>query len=382
MKTFIIFVIASHFLTDFFISIFRPLGPYFIEKFSLEPRIFVMTLTILSFISAVMQPIFGKLADSISWKNLYVVLTLLLTFAASSIVGMAGSFGIVAFLALIALFSNSAYHPMGASLIGELGKSRYVAFFVFSGSLGAATGPFFISWFVERFNLSLFSIVGIVAALVTVSFFVFKMRKHESSRRKIEPRQVEKIHSRVVFSIIPIFFFVAFRSFFSSVAGIYLPIYMKNLGADITLSGLALSLGLWSGMFVSILGNYLRDIFGNVFVNFISVSGMLIFSLVLSFIARSVHAIVISYVLMVSFVFLSMSSNIVEAQEKAPNNKAFASSLVMGMAWSTGSLLNFIYSFFMGNNVEFMMRSLWVIALVSFIFIWFERKISRIPSQL
>ena len=370
-----IFIIISHFLADFFVSVFKPLGPYFIERFSIEPRTFVMVLTILSFASSVMQPLFGRLADAISWKYLYVVLTLLLIFLGSSSIGIAGKFEIVAVLILITLLSNSAYHPMGASLIGEFGKSKYLAFFVFSGSLGAATGPFFISWFVERFKLVYFSIVGISMSVLILVFFVFKIRKLETGR-KYEQRKVEKPSLEAIASIIPIFLFVAFRSFFSSVASIYLPIYMKNLGVDMTLIGLTLSLGLWSGMFVSILGNHLRDVFGNVFVNLLSVSGMLAFSLILSLESHNVRVIIGSYITMVSFVFLSMSSNVVEAQRKAPNNKAFASSLVMGMAWSTGSLMNFIYSYFMGNNVEFMIKSLWIIALITFIFIWFEGKMS------
>jgi len=72
-----------------------------------------------------------------------------------------------------------------------------------------------------------------------------------------------------------------------------------------------------------------------------------------------------------------MSSNVVEAQCSASKNKAFASSLVMGTAWSFGSAMNFIYSSFFGNNVPFVMKSLWLMAILIGISIPFQIKIKH-----
>jgi FSR family fosmidomycin resistance protein-like MFS transporter len=72
-----------------------------------------------------------------------------------------------------------------------------------------------------------------------------------------------------------------------------------------------------------------------------------------------------------------MSSNVVEAQHNAFKNRAFASSLVMGTAWSFGSAMNFVFSSIFGNNVPFVMKSLWVMAIFVGISIPFQIKVRR-----
>jgi FSR family fosmidomycin resistance protein-like MFS transporter len=72
-----------------------------------------------------------------------------------------------------------------------------------------------------------------------------------------------------------------------------------------------------------------------------------------------------------------MSSNVVEAQHNAFKNRAFASSLVMGTAWSFGSAMNFILSSFFGNNVVLVMKILWIMALLTGISIPLQLKIKN-----
>jgi hypothetical protein len=49
----------------------------------------------------------------------------------------------------------------------------------------------------------------------------------------------------------------------------------------------------------------------------------------------------------------------------------------MGTAWSFGSAMNFVFSSIFGNNVPFVMKSLWVMAIFVGISIPFQIKVRR-----
>jgi len=370
----VIISILSHFFSDFFISFLRPLGPYFVERFSIDSRTFTMTLSSIAFFSSLFQVFFGILVDNVKARNVYLAIVLFITISSISMIGIVPSFFGIGLLAFIAYLSNSAYHPLGASLAGHYEKGHHIAFFSFAGSLGSALGPIFISWYAEKLDLKFLNIIGpLIAFFVAISVLNLKSLK-------LDKKPSVKVNFKIFKNLFPIFLFVALRSFYMNVAHIYMPLYVNELGGSLLFGGFMLTLGTISGTFSSLMGVFLREKFGNIFVNALSVLGMILSAF--SFIITT-NAIIlgISYVLMDVFSFLSMSSNVVEAQCSASKNKAFASSLVMGTAWSFGSAMNFIYSSFFGNNVPFVMKSLWLMAIFIGISIPFQIKVKRELSQ-
>ena len=73
---------------------------------------------------------------------------------------------------------------------------------------------------------------------------------------------------------------------------------------------------------------------------------------------ESLALFILFYVLSDSFMFFSMSSNVIEAQKMLPGHPAFAASVSMGVAWATGYLLHLGYSSFFGNQVGFVLNSI------------------------
>ena len=67
---------------------------------------------------------------------------------------------------------------------------------------------------------------------------------------------------------------------------------------------------------------------------------------------------------MLSPAYLTMSSTVVEAQDRLPHNPGVASSVVMGFAAAMGNLMNLLYSSVFGNNVKFMVGSFWFISVL------------------
>ncbi len=372
----LLIAIIVHFFVDFATSIFQPLGPYITEKFSISPRLYAMTLYSISVISSITQPLFGNLTDKVRKRNIYLAAVASITMLFASMISIAGSFMVFLIFAFIAQLSNSAFHPMGASIAGER-KKQHLAFFSLAGMFGYAVGPVFITWYAEKHQLKGLYIGGIAMAIFAI-ITLTRIKALEAEGKKTVKASWKNF--RIV---LPIFLFVAFRSFSMGIAQIYGPLYASQLGRSLVFGGSLLTFTRFVGMVLSTLGVYVGAKTGNALINMISSGGMMVFGLIFTLVDFHTAPAALMAVLFVSMLapaYLSMSSTVVEAQSRIPEYPGFASSIVMGFAWSMGSLMNFIYSSIFGNNVEFMIKSFWVIsslALLAAVWDFLSAKLRR-----
>lgn len=263
-----------------------------------------------------------------------------------------------AYLIFFLIFlGNAAYHPIGTALAGRNLSSSSVTFFVSGGILGGAMGPIFITWFTGRFGLNkiIFFNLLFLLLLQPVLFILKKARfaitKHPDFSWKSFP------------VLIPIWIMVGFRTFLMSSLHTYAPIYSNHQGFSLLVGGSLLSSGLISGLCFNITGSRLRMRYNNWLVNVISFAGMGLF-MTFFMQMKSFLPFLLFYVLSDSFLFLSMSTNVYEAQQILPGHPAFAASVSMGLAWATGYVLHLLFSSFYGNQVEFVLRCLGIFSLV------------------
>lgn len=354
-------VVAVHFILDFSTSIFQPLGPYITEKFYLDPRTYAMALYTISLTSSLTQPLFGIVSDNVKKRNLYIAIVAASTILFASLISVAGSFLIFVVFVFIAQLSNSAFHPMGATIAGSKHKEN-IAFFTLSGIVGYAAGPVFITWYAEKYDLKGMYIAGILLTLlVFISFSKMRFFEHKKKEKM-------KITLGDFKALLPLFFYVAFRSFSMGIAQLYGPMYAKLLGKSLVFGGSLLTLTRVAGMILSTSGVYIGKKIGNAMINVISSAAMVTFGLLFAFTdftQVSSWVLAAIFVSMLSPAYLSMSSTVVEAQNRLPRNPGVASSVVMGFAWSMGNLMNLLYSSVFGNNVKFMINSFWFISLLS-----------------
>ncbi len=356
--------IILHYFADMATSIFQPLGPYLTEKFSVSPRTFAMALYSVSLTTSIFQPLFGMITDRVERRNLYLAIVVSLTVLSAYMISLAGSFLMVLILALVAQLANSAFHPMGASIAGQRGKGHHIALFSLAGMFGYATGPIFITWYAQEYDLKGLHFLGIGLSILAF-FSITRMRFLTVKREK----KIE-VNLGIISRLLPIMMYIAFRSFAMGLAQIYGPMYVKQLGGTLVVGGSLLTIARFSGMGLSFLGVFLRGRFSNNFVNILSSASMAFFGFLFIF-SKSLSYMVVMFVIMLASAYLSMSSNVVEAQHRAPTNPGFASSIAMGLAWALGSTMNLIYSSIFGNNVVFMINSFWIISGVSILFsVW------------
>lgn len=341
----------AHFLADFLNSFFKPLGPYFINKFNIDSRTFTTLITLIGAISSILQIFFGMYFDRRRRDGVFVVLLIFLEILLISMVGFINSFYILLTMIFFIRLVNSAFHPVGASFAGRLNKGNHVAIFSVFGTFGAALGPIFITSYVKIFGLDKLYFIGIVSAFLLI-FFYKKLWFYE--KFEVSEKKVPSLKDSIV--LLPVFMMVALRGFIMNIFHTFVPIYLNQKGASLVIGGATLSIGMIIGMFTNYYGTYLRDKIGIKLINLIGFIGMGISGIFLLYVNLEVSRI-ISFALFDAFGFLTMSANLVEAQFLMPKNKSFASSVSMGFAWAIGNFISSGYSAIFGNNVSFVLFS-------------------------
>ncbi len=364
-----------HGTVDLFVEFLSPISPYLIKTYSIQARTIAMLIASIMLMTALSQILFAMVLPRIKkqWLLLYgivafVVLPTSLFSLKMNIVGL--------YLVFFTVFlANAAYHPFGTALANRNQSSKTVTSFVSGGIIGGALGPIFITWWVGSvglnkiifFNLLIFIILQPILLKVKRNFT--PITKHPNFSWKSFP------------ILIPIWIMVGLRTFYMSSLHTYSPMYSNLRGYSLIIGGSLLSLGLISGLLFNIFGSRFRIRFNNWLVNVVSFTGMGLFLNIFVHI-ESLALFILFYVLSDSFMFFSMSSNVIEAQKMLPGHPAFAASVSMGVAWATGYLLHLGYSSFFGNQVGFVLNSIGIFSLITAgCLLIFSRYFGRAPKE-
>lgn len=342
----------SHFLADFFASFPSPLSPYFIGVYGVDSRTIAMVIATLSLLSSLSQiffatrPLFQK-----SEVQFYISLSLLIL--PWSLIPFSSHIYTLFLILVVAFLANASFHPQGAALSGESG-SQGITLFVSGGIAGAALGPIFITWIVSSGGIS-----GIVPLTLGIwicwtILFLIILRKRDYNISSSIPRQ--KFSLQFFLPLLPIWIMVSIRTFFTDIFHTFVPIYLNFQGYSLVMGGMLLSGGVMSGLLANSIGSRIRTQFNNRLVNLLSFGGLGVAILIFTR-AEGIISLTLSYLLADFSSFLSMSTNVCEAQDLFPQHRAFASSVAMGLSWAFGHFLHLLYSSLLGNQVTLVIES-------------------------
>ncbi len=367
-----LFAPLNHFVSDFYVSFLTPLAPYFMQKYQVDTKQIALFITAISFISSIFQILFGALSERIEKKLELMYILTAATVLLISVIEFAPNIFVLFLLFIMAFFANSAFHPTGAAVTHSSSK-KSMPFFVAAGTFGTAAGPVFITLFSSRVGLRFLWLVGLPILIVLI--FVMKLESSYSfTRTRAEAVKITLRQKRLLFDL---WLLVTLRTLVMSIAHLYAPIISTQKGFSLVFGGTLLSVGVAVGVFTTMLGSWLSNRFDNLTTNLISFLGMGT-ALLLFANAQSMMIMLISYVLVDAFGYLTMSSNLSQAQIVLPNHTSFASSVVMGFAWACGIGLRFFLILPFGDNVSMLIYST---ALISFlmVFVVFLRGREKCP---
>lgn len=352
------FAPLNHFVSDFYVSFLTPLAPYFMQKYHVDAKQIALFITAISFISSIFQIFFGAFSDRIEKRFRFIYILTVITVLFTTVIEFAPNILVLFLFFIVAFFANSAFHPMGATVAHSSSK-RSMPFFVAAGTLGTAIGPVFITLFSSKVGLRFLWLVSL-PVLVLLEF----MTKSEPPFGSVPTHAViVKTDSKQRKLLFDLWLLVTMRTLVTSIAHLYAPIISAQKGFSLVFGGTMLSAGIAIGVFTTMLGSWLSNRFSNLATNFISFLGMGCALLIFAN-APNMITMLTSYMLVDGFGYLTMSSNLSQAQTTLPNHTSFASSLVMGFAWACGTGLRAFVILPFGDNISMMVYFTAIISLL------------------
>lgn len=319
----------AHFVTDIYNAMLNPIMPFIAEKIGMPMGLAAMVLSFSYVVAALLQPLFGYLADRIN-KRFFIFWGLIL---AAVFVPLAVTANSVASLVCFVVFGAlgiSLFHPQA---LGCVIKKSGV--FITVGSLGYALAPIISSLITKYFGLDkvvFMSVIGIITALLMFKF-VPKLPVCAPSGENVF---MTVIKNKTVMRLTVI---AMAKGLNTSACCILLPFLWKEMGRDITYIGLALFLFFFLGGFGSMFSNKLKNFIGERNIFYFSLTSVWI--LMMMFVLTYNHA-VLSMVIFVMVGFVTMALvpvNIVMAQKALPQYKSVTAGIINGFSFGLANIL-------------------------------------------
>ena len=348
MKRYLYLLSAGHLCTDLSGGALPALLPFLVLYYDLDYAAVGGLMFASSFLSSVIQPIFGYLADKLS-QSWFLVAGVFLSGACFALTGFVSDYWAIFTVVALMGVGGSMFHPEAARLVHAVsGRNEGKAMGIFSvgGNGGFGIGPLLVVGAVISFGMP----GMVVFAVIAVMLSLLLKRALPSLRRAVQDvspatQSRETVRDGAIagkndwrqfskLTIVIIFRAIAVSSLFS-----FLPLFCIHiLGASEAAGSLVLSVLSLSGIVMTLWGGSLADRYGCVWTLRLC---CILFVPLMIFITISTQIwIVYALLLPLSFcVSGAYSAYVVLGQRYLARSIGFASGVTMGLAFSIGGML-------------------------------------------
>jgi MFS transporter, FSR family, fosmidomycin resistance protein len=233
----------SHNVNDTYAAFLSPLLPAFIANLTLT-KADAGLLTVFFQGPSLLQPVIGHMSDSRNLRWLLVIAPAI-TGAMMCLLGIAPTYGILAFLLLLAGLSSAGMHAVGAPMMGDLAGRRLgrgMSIWMVCGETGYAIGPVVAVTAVSALTLRglPWLMVGGFATSVAVFWLLRRLPARAPRHTGSQPVWPALRAMRPV--LIPISVIVILRAFLESATSTYLPTLLTGEGASLWVGGISVSI--------------------------------------------------------------------------------------------------------------------------------------------
>jgi len=330
---------TAHSIHDTYSAFLPPLIPELMSRLALT-RAEAGSLMVFLQAPSLLQPLIGHLGDRRDLRWL-VAATPGLTALAMTWLPLAPRFPAAAALLLVAGLSSAALHALAPPIAGRLSGpalGRGMGFWMVGGELGRAVGPAVIVSCISLFGprSSPWLALGGVLASLLLFFRARRWPRVEEQEQRGGSGLAEGLR-RLAPLLRPLVGLVFFRAFLLAAVTTYLPLFLRERGASLWLSGAALTILEAAGVVGALTGGSLSDRFGRQRIlagSFAGTSVLVVALLELSGPAR------LAVLPVLGLVALSASPVIMAvSQEVDPSRRALANGLYMALSFTTRSLV-------------------------------------------
>ena len=328
---------TAHFLIDTYASMLGAFLPFLHQKLNLSLAEAGILGGALVFSGALMQPLYGYLADRLQHK-VFAALGPGIAGVFISSLGLAADFYTLLALLMLGGVGVAAFHPQGAAVTAEVSGNHHgsqMSFFIAGGMIGYALGPIYITSVIILAGLANSYWACLPGVLMSGYLLCFG-----PSPKRLEPGGTrlplfgllrEQLKPMAVLYIL-----VVLRSAIQVTFTSFLPLYFTMRGYTEVQGSQFLTLFLLAGGSAAFLGGVLSDRFGEKTVMIFSMLGC--FPLLLGFLwTRGPWSILLCSA-GGAFLLFTSPVTVVMAQKLVPRGVSTVSALVMGFAWGVGGL--------------------------------------------
>jgi MFS transporter, FSR family, fosmidomycin resistance protein len=330
-------VSTTHAIHDTYTAFLPALLPVLIQKFTLTNTLAGL-LSLFLQIPSLLQPVIGHIADR---KNLelLVIFTPAITGAAMSLLGIAPSYGIAAFLLVIAGISSAMLHAVGPVLGSALSGAkigRGMSFWMVGGELGRAVGPILVVTIISYLSvghLPWLMLAGVLLSAVLFSKLGSLSTKPAEGKVSIPLKSALFQMRKVMLPLVALLFA---RSMVSATLTTFLPTFLTNEGSSLWVAGASLTILEVAGMLGAFLAGSFSDRFGRRRMLAISFTATPVLMLLFIFASNSLR---IPLLVLLGFFAISVVPVIMAiVLENAPENRSLANGIYMAASFILNAL--------------------------------------------
>jgi len=342
---------ACHLLNDLIQATIPSLYPLFLRVFGLSlGQIGMITFTY-QITASLFQPFVGLATDR---RPMPYSLPLSMSFSLCGLVLMAfaPTYGWVLVAGSMVGLGSSVFHPESSRVArlasgGQHGLAQ--SLFQLGGNFGSALGPLLVLWLVlsahgshaGQHRIAWFTVAPVVAIIMLFligRWYKGHMREVASDKRKISKEQHTRLPRHTLTRAMAVLMTLVFSKYFylASITSYYTFYLMQRFHETLRQSEMYLFIFLGAVALGTILGGPIGDRYGRRVVIWVSIVGVLPFTLVLPYADLKWTAILSFLIgLVLSSAF---SAILVYAQELLPDRVGMISGLFFGLAFGIGGL--------------------------------------------
>jgi len=322
----------GHAIHDTYTAFLAPLLPVFIETMSLT-KTEAGLLSVFMQGPSVLQPLIGHLADRVSLRW-FVILAPAVTATMMSLLGIAPSYAVMALFLVIVGLSSASLHAVAPVIAGNLSGrhlGRGMSFWMVGGELGRTLGPIVIVTAVRYLTLEGTPWLLIGGLLGSATLYV-RLRDVPTAPPNADTRLPwsSALHTMGPI-LLPLAGIIAVRAFMLVSLTTYLPVLLREGGADLWLAGASLTVLEAAGVAGALLGGSISDRIGRRAVLLVSLTATPAMMYVF---LRASGWLQFPLLLLLGFSSLSVTPVIMAlVQESFPDNRALANGIYMALGF-------------------------------------------------
>ena len=332
----------THLLNDIIQSLVPAIYPILKEKFALDFGQIGMITLAFQLTASLLQPWIGHFTDRCP-RPFLLPLGMGATLAGLLLLSIAPSYPILLLAAALVGIGSSIFHPESSRIarVSSGGRHGFAqSLFQVGGYAGTALGPLLAAWIVVRHgqsSISWFSPIAILAA-----FILFKVAQWYSANLRAPQAKAAPAappHARgSVLAVMSILVLLVFSKQFylAAISSYYTFFLIDRFHLSVADAQVQLFVFLAAVAVGTLVGGPIGDRIGRKYVIWISILGVLPFTLALpyaSLVGTTILAVLIGLILSSAF-----SAIVVYAQDLMPNSVGMIAGLFFGLAFGTGGL--------------------------------------------